>query len=154
MPNVHDHVLTGLEVQRSKLQEELSAVGDFRRGNVNVVFRRCGKPGCSCAEPNHPGHGPLNTLTKSVAGKTVTRAVAPGPELAKVQKEVAAYKRFKTVVEDIVEVNEQICEARPLSDVVPAAAVTDGKKGGPRDGTPRRNRAGGRTARHTPDPRR
>lgn len=58
-------------------------------------------------------------LTKSVPGKTATQAVPPGPERDKVHREVANYKRFKAVVEQIVEVNGKICKAQPLTDSIP-----------------------------------
>ena len=61
------------------------------------------------------------------SGETATRAVPPGSPLAKVQREVGNYRRFKAVVEQIVEVNERICEARPLTDTVEAAP--DGQRG-------------------------
>ena len=50
--------VAGLERQRAGLYEELSQVGDFRRGSLNEVWRRCGKPNCACAQEGHPGHGP------------------------------------------------------------------------------------------------
>ena len=36
----------------------ISQVGDFRRGALNAVWRKCGKPNCACAQPGHRGHGP------------------------------------------------------------------------------------------------
>ncbi|MHB8589257.1 MAG: DUF6788 family protein [Candidatus Dormibacteraceae bacterium] len=121
------HDLSSLEAERNHLHAELSGVGDLRRGSVTVARPRCGKAYCACADPSHPGHGPVHLLTKSVAGKTVTKSIRPGQELEKVEREVANYKRFKGVVEQIVEVNEQICEARPLTD----SAAESGEKGGP-----------------------
>jgi len=50
--------LAGLERRREELYRELGQVGDFRRGSLNEVRRKCGKPGCACAAPDHPGHGP------------------------------------------------------------------------------------------------
>jgi len=110
-----DRDLAGLETQRTRLHGQLASVGDFRRGSLVSTYRRCGKSYCACSDPDHPGHGPISLLTKSVDGKTVTRAVPDGPTLAKVQQEVAHYKQFKAVVDQIVEVNEKICEARPVS---------------------------------------
>ncbi len=52
-------------------------------------------------------------------GKTATQAVPLGPERDKVQREVANYKRFKAVVEQIVEVNGKICKVQPLTDSIP-----------------------------------
>jgi len=68
------------------------------------------------------GTGPRHLLTRSVEGKTEARQVAPGFELDKMNREVANYKKFLTRVEQIVEVNEAICEDRPvlaLIDQVP-----------------------------------
>jgi len=67
-----------------------------------------------------------------VAGKTVGAHFKLGPQLEKVQREVANYRHFRSVVEEIVEVSEQICETRPVAalaaDQPPAEA--DGKKRG------------------------
>lgn len=46
----------------------------------------------------------------SQAGKTQARQVAEGPELDNARREVANYKRFRAVVEEIVEVNQQISD--------------------------------------------
>lgn len=53
--------------------------------------------------------------TRSVDGKTEGHQVARGAQLDKVAREVANYKAFMSHVDQIVEVNEQICEARPIS---------------------------------------
>ena len=60
--------LPDLERRREDLYRELSQVGDFRRGSLNEVRRRCGKPNCACAQPGHPGHGPQYNLTRSESG--------------------------------------------------------------------------------------
>ena len=76
--------LAGLEARRAVLSAELARVGDFRRGSLNAVHRRCGKANCACAREGHPGHGPQHNLTRWVGGKTVNVRVRPGPELDKV----------------------------------------------------------------------
>ena len=128
MDEAGDEDLARLEVERTQLHSQLAAVGDFRRGSLTAAYRRCGKPYCACAEPGHPGHGPIHLLTRSVQGKTATKAVPSGPQLEKAQREVGSYKRFKAVVEQIVAVNEQICEARPLTEGMEAAG--GGQRGG------------------------
>ena len=133
--------LAGLERQRAGLYEELSQIGDFRRGSLNEVWRRCGKANCACAQPGHRGHGPQYNLTRSAGGKTVARHLKPGPELEKIRREVAEYERFRALVGQVSEVNEAICGARPV-----AAAAQDppagpgGEKGGSAPGSPRRSR--------------
>ena len=123
--------LADLEEQRARLFEQLAATGDFRPGSVNVTYRRCGKPNCACAAEGHPGHGPRYLLTRSEGGKTRSRQLR-GAEVEKVRREVANYREFLAVSDQIVEVSEAICEARPVA----AAAVEppeepSGERGGP-----------------------
>jgi hypothetical protein len=67
-----------------------------------------------------------------VSGKTESRQLAPGPELEKATREVANYKRFQSTVAEIVEVNEAICDARPVLPAAgePPEAVRGAEKGG------------------------
>lgn len=124
--------LPDLEQQRAQLYAELAGSGDFRRGSLSVNYRRCGKPNCACAAPDHPGHGPRHLWTHSVAGRTVGRQLAAGPELEKVRREVATYKRFVALSQRIVTLNEAICAARPVSALAEDAPQTEagGEKGG------------------------
>jgi len=126
--------LAGLQARRAVLYAELAQVGDFRRGSLNAVRRRCGKANCACAAPGHPGHGPQYNLTRWVGGKTVNVRVRPGPELDKVTGEVAAWQHFQALVEQIAAVNEAICGLRPLTaatvDAVDGAPGSSGEKGG------------------------
>jgi hypothetical protein len=45
----------------------------------------------------------------------VARHLRPGPELEKVRRKVAGYERFRNLVGQVTEVNEAICEARPIA---------------------------------------
>ena len=122
--------LPELELQRAQLYERLAATGDLRPGSINATYRRCGKPNCACAQPGHPGHGPRWLWTRSSGGKTRTRQVAAA-ELEKVRAELANYREFAALSEQIVEVNEAICEARPVAG--PAGEPREepsGEKGG------------------------
>ena len=106
-------LLDELEARRARLFDRLAAIGDFRRGSISENFRRCGKPNCACAQPGHPGHGPRFLWTRTVAGRgTRGRQLAAG-EVEKVRGELAAYQEFAALSEQIVEVSEAICEARP-----------------------------------------
>lgn len=121
MPEEPDE-LPELERRREELYRELSQVGDFRPGSLNEVRRKCGKPNCACAAPGHPGHGPQYNLTRRVEGRTRTRHLRPGPELDKARREAAEYQRFRALVGQVTEVNDAICEARP---VAPGGAGAD-----------------------------
>jgi len=127
MPEEPDE-LAELERRRDELYRELGRVGDFRRGSLNEVRRKCGKPNCACAAPGHPGHGPQFNLTRKVDGRTRAQHLRPGPELEKIRREVGEYERFRDLVGRVTEVNEAICEARP---VTPPGSAGDEDPSGP-----------------------
>jgi len=133
--------LTGLVAERARLYADLSAVGDFRRGALRAVFRRCGKPGCHCAQPGDRGHGPQYNLTRWRGGKTVTTHPRPGPELDKAQREAAEWERFRLLAGQIEQVNEAICDTRPvLSEPASPAPDAEGQKKGSAISWPRGSR--------------
>ena len=103
-----------LETERSALLQKLAATSDMRRGSITECYRRCGKPSCACVAPDHPGHGPYYAFTTKVDGKTKTLQLRPGPLLTKVEREVATYRDFRSTCGKLLEVNEAICDARPV----------------------------------------
>ncbi len=121
--------LPELEAERDRLHARLAAVGDFRRGSVSENYRKCGKPNCACAAPDHRGHGPRFLWTRSAgARKTVGRQLAAA-EVEKVRRELARHAEFTAISEQIAEVNERICEARPVAGTA-APFVPESEKGG------------------------
>jgi hypothetical protein len=132
---VTEPLLEEMEERRRELYERLAGVGDFRRGSVSENYRRCGKPNCACAGPDHPGHGPRLLWTRTVPGRGSRGRQLDRAEVDKVRAELTNYHRFADISEQIVEVNEAICEARPpgVSASAPPAGQTagsDGEKGG------------------------
>jgi hypothetical protein len=121
--------LPELEAERDRLFAQLATVGDFRRGSVSENYRKCGKPNCACAQPGHPGHGPRFLWTRSAGRrKTIGRQLAAA-EVEKVRGEVARHAEFTVTVDQIAEVNERICEVRPVTGTE-APSVPEGEKGG------------------------
>jgi hypothetical protein len=108
--------LPQLEKQRVEVVQEIAGLGDFRRGSITSFIARCGKTNCACHQPGHPGHGPNFRLTRKVQGKTVTETFANPAALRKAQREVAGFHRFQALSQDLVEVNEKICQLRPVEE--------------------------------------
>jgi hypothetical protein len=106
--------LAALEAERSKLLEQFLRLGDLRPGSITAVNRRCGKPSCHCAKPNDPGHDPQFRLTRRVTGKTVTETFPNPAALRKAQLEVAEFHRFQELGQELITVNEKICQLRPV----------------------------------------
>ena len=110
--------LAALEQQRSGILSQILDLGDFRSGSITAIKGRCGKPNCHCHRPNQPGHGPNFRLTRKINGKTVSESFASAAELRKAQREVEAFHRFRELSQELLEVNERICRARPVEDTL------------------------------------
>jgi len=93
-------------------------LGDLRSGSITAIKGRCGKPSCHCHRPNQPGHGPNFRLTRKINGKTVSESFSSAAELRKAQREVAAFHRFRRLSQELLEVNEKICRARPVGETL------------------------------------
>jgi hypothetical protein len=106
--------LATLEADRSELLEEFLRLGDLRPGSITATVRRCGKPSCHCAKPNDPGHDPQFRLTRRVAGKTVTETFPNPVAFRKAQQEVAEFHQFRKLSQDLIRINERICNLRPV----------------------------------------
>jgi len=104
--------LEALQLKRDQIKLQLSQVGDMRPGSLVERYRRCGKPSCHCAQKGAPGHGPSYSLTHAVRGKTVTHIIPKGPGVERTLAQIAAYRRFRDLVRQLVVVSEQICQAQ------------------------------------------
>jgi hypothetical protein len=109
--------LATLEQQRSSILTQILELGDLRSGSITAIHGRCGKPNCHCHQPGQPGHGPNFRLTRKIDGKTVSESFSSAAELRKAQREVEAFHRFRQLSQELLEVNEKICRARPVADI-------------------------------------
>lgn len=110
--------LSTLEQQRSEILARFLQLGDFRSGSVTAIKGRCGKPNCHCHLPGQPGHGPNFRLTRKVNGRSVSESFSSAAELRKAQREVETFHRFRQLSQDLLEINERICRARPVEDAL------------------------------------
>jgi hypothetical protein len=106
--------LPPLENQRVQVVQEIAGLGDFRRGSIPSITGRCGKANCHCHQPGHRGHGPNFRLTRKVQGKTVSETFSSPAALRKAEREVAEFHKFQALSQTLVEVNERICQWRPV----------------------------------------
>jgi len=109
--------LESLEEKRKELYEKLEGLGDFRRGTISVNYRKCGKKKCVCAKPGHPGHGPQYLWNTTIKGKSYAKNLKLGPELQKYMEETGNYRNFLNLSKELVQVNERICELRPVREI-------------------------------------
>jgi len=102
--------LSALQLQRDQLKSQLSQIGEMRPGSLVARFRKCGKSSCHCAKKGAKGHGPSYSLTRPVAGKTVTRIIPTGPAVEQTRQQLEEYHRFRQLVQQLLSVSEQICD--------------------------------------------
>jgi hypothetical protein len=108
--------LAELERRRADLLAQITHLGDFRPGSITATQGRCGNPNCHCHKPGEPGHGPTLRLTYKVDGKTVTESFATPAAQRKTEREVAEFARYREWSRAYIDVNAQICRARPVEE--------------------------------------
>jgi len=123
-----EETIESLERWREHLYRQLQEVGDFRRGIISVIYRKCGKKNCACAKEGHPGHGPQHLWNTTIKGKSYAKSVKLGPEMQKYLDEIASHRRFVELCEEIVVINERICDLRPIPEVKDDQDLSELKK--------------------------
>lgn len=122
-----------LEELRSLMLDRIAAVPAFRRGSLQVGYRKCGRANCRCARPGEQGHGPRGLWTRTAKGPGGSRGqYIPVDQIDQVRAELDNYTQFAALVEDYVEVNEALCKAQlgPPRRARPVHPAPAGEKGG------------------------
>ena len=92
-------------------------MGEFRRGSINVFYRRCGKPRCVCNKEGHPGHGPQTTLTMKEKGETLARNLPTPAAVRVVSEQIENHDQFNEWSKKWLRLNEEMADNR-LEDVL------------------------------------
>src|SRR3989304_6303074 len=112
-----EETLESLEAERRSVYRKVEGIGDFRRGIISVNYRKCGKKNCACAMPGHLGHGPQYLWNTTIKGKSYAKSVRLGPELQKYMQETTKYREFLRLCQELVQLNENIREIRPVVEI-------------------------------------
>ena len=110
--------LSALEQRRSFLLQQISELGDLRPGSITGTGGRCGSPSCHCHRDADPGHTAHPRLTYKSKGKTVTESFPTPAAQRKTEGEIATFRQYQELSRSFVDVNEQICQARPVEDTL------------------------------------
>ena len=101
-----------LEKRIMKLKAELSEIGEMQPGSLSQQYSACQKAGCKCVDPVKPKkHGPFYQLSYSHRGKSTTQFIRP-QFVVQVRRQLAAYKRFKSLTEEWVAIALELSKAR------------------------------------------
>jgi hypothetical protein len=104
-----------LRRRRAQLLKQMPALETLLRGSLIERYKRCGKPGCKCAEG--PGHGPKYYLSVSFPGRRPQMDYVPQADHADVTERLANYHRVREIIEEICEINRELLRRREVSAV-------------------------------------
>ena len=101
---------TALRKLRNALLRQLPPLEAILRGSLIERFKRCGKPGCKCADG--PGHGPKYYLSVSYSGLRPQMDYVPQELYAQTAEFLANYHRARVILEAICEINRELLRRR------------------------------------------
>src|ERR1700756_2680893 len=99
-----------LRKRRNALLRQLPPLQSILRGSLIERYKRCGKPGCKCA--NGPGHGPKYYLSISYPGLRPQMDYVPQESYAQTTVFLANYHRAREILEAICEINRELLRRR------------------------------------------
>lgn len=84
------------------------------RGSLIERFKRCGQPGCHCA--NGQGHGPKLYLSVSVSGERPQMDYVPNARAADVRTMVENFNKAREILNEICAINTELLRRREAPD--------------------------------------
>jgi hypothetical protein len=85
-----------------RVDEVVAATEEMLWGSLGEVYRRCGRQSCRCAKGEK--HGPVFYLTRNEGGRTRNTYI-PEELRVQVERDVAAYRRYRELGQGIAEEN-------------------------------------------------
>ena len=108
--NIQKESAAVLRKRRGALVRQLPPLKSILRGSLIERYKRCGKPGCKCADG--PGHGPKYYLSVSFPGQRPQMDYVPQESHAQIAEFVANYHRARESLEAISEINRELLRRR------------------------------------------
>ena len=108
--NIQTEPATVLRKRRRALVIQLPPLRSILRGSLIERYKRCGKPGCKCADGR--GHGPKYYLSVSYPGLRPKMDYVPQEACKQVSELLANYQRAREILEDISEINRELLRRR------------------------------------------
>ena len=99
-----------LRKRRGALLRQLPPLQAILRGSLIERYKRCGKPGCKCADG--PGHGPKYYLSVSYPGLRPQMDYVPQESYAQTAELLANFHRVREILEAICEINRELMRRR------------------------------------------
>ena len=107
---MQDQPAWALRRKRKQLLRQLPSLEALLRGSLIERYKRCGKPGCKCAQG--PGHGPKYYLSVSFPGLQPQMDYVPQDLQEQVVARLANYQRVRELLEQLCEINRELLRRR------------------------------------------
>jgi hypothetical protein len=109
-PNQSGKSSSVLRKRRQSLLRNLPPLDAILRGSLIERYKRCGKPGCKCADG--PGHGPKYYLSVSFPGERPQMDYVPQENLEGTRALVANFHEVRTRLEEVCAINRELLRRR------------------------------------------
>ncbi|MFC1612074.1 DUF6788 family protein [Myxococcota bacterium] len=111
IPTVMTDQHPSLRRRRANLMRRLQSLPpEFLRGSLIEQYKKCGKPGCRCADGR--GHGPKHYLSVSMPGRRPEMMYVPQAYVERVEEFLAKFKAARELMEEICEINRELLKRR------------------------------------------
>jgi hypothetical protein len=110
LTSMQNESAAGLRKRRNALLRQLPSLQAILRGSLIERYKRCGKPGCKCADG--PGHGPKYYLSVSYPGLRPQMDYVPQEAYAQTAEFLTNYHRAREILEKICEINRELLRRR------------------------------------------
>jgi uncharacterized protein DUF6788 len=99
-----------LRKRRRKLLAELPPLDRIMRGSLIERYKRCGRPGCHCA--NERGHGPKLYLSVSIPGGRPQMDYVPNARGAEVSELIGNFNKVREILNEVSAINIELLRRR------------------------------------------
>ena len=103
-----------LRKRRRKLLRDMPQLEHILRGSLIERYKRCGRPGCHCAEGR--GHGPKIYLSVSVSGERPQMDYVPNARGDEVRGMVDNFNRAREILNEICAINTELLRRKEELD--------------------------------------
>lgn len=99
-----------LRRKKTALIKKMPPIDAVLRGSLIERYKRCGKPGCKCADSR--GHGPKYYLSVSKPKQKPEMDYVPLDYQIQVKEYLENFRQIKSILEELCEINRELLRRR------------------------------------------
>ena len=107
---MENKLTASLRRRRKTLLRQLPPLDQVLRGSLIERYKRCGKPGCKCAQGR--GHGPKHYLSVSRTGARPEMDYVPQAYSDQATQYLDNYRRIRTILDELGAINRELLRRR------------------------------------------